>query len=89
MQNDKTKCLICQRYGHLEEHHAMFGTANRRLSEKYGLKVYLCPECHRTGHHAVHRDAEEAERLKAFAQSCFELHYPDLNFLEIFGRNYL
>lgn len=32
-----------------EEHHVMHGTANRKLSEHYGLKVYLCPYHHRNG----------------------------------------
>ncbi len=32
-----------------EEHHIMYGTANRRLAEHYGLKVYLCPYHHRSG----------------------------------------
>lgn len=39
----------------LEEHHIMHGTANRKVSERYGLKVYLCIPHHRTGDNAVHR----------------------------------
>ena len=89
MQNDRLRCLICLREGNLEEHHVMFGTANRKLSEKYGLKVYLCPECHRTGKNSVHSDARQATKLKAYAQSCFQLKYTDLDFAKIFGKNYL
>lgn len=36
-----------------EEHHVMHGTANRRLAEHYGLKVYLCPYHHRSGPQAA------------------------------------
>ena len=32
--------------GLLERHHCMFGP-NRKLSEKYGLIIPLCMECHR------------------------------------------
>ena len=36
-------CYACGREGiDLEVHHIFYGTANRRLSEKYGLKVHLC-----------------------------------------------
>ena len=89
MQNDRSHCLMCLRAMPLEEHHVMGGTANRKLSEQYGLKVYICPYCHRIGKDAVHKSAERANALKAYAQSCFQLRYPDLDFVKIFGRNYL
>lgn len=72
-----------------EEHHVMGGTANRRLSEKYGLKVYLDPDHHRNGSEAVHKNAEVAELLHKEAQKAFERTYPDLDFQIIFGKNYL
>lgn len=48
----KKECIICNSLN-VEEHHVFFGTANRKLSEKYGLKVYLCAEHHR-GTRGVH-----------------------------------
>ena len=48
----KKECIICNSLN-AEEHHVFFGTANRKLSEKYGLKVYLCAEHHR-GTRGVH-----------------------------------
>ena len=39
--NRKDRCYICGRYGSMQEHHMMHGTANRRNAEHYGLKVYL------------------------------------------------
>lgn len=71
------------------EHHAIFGTANRRLSEKYGLKVYLCLDHHENGPEAVHRNKETALLIKINAQTAFESRWPELNFREIFGKNYL
>ncbi len=73
----------------LEEHHVMGGTANRKLSEEYGLKVYLDPDHHRNGPEAVHKNAEVANLLKKEAQKAFERTYSELNFREIFGKNYL
>ena len=72
-----------------QEHHAVFGTANRKLSEKYGLKVYLCLEHHEEGKEAVHKNAETALIVKKAAQRAFEEKWPDLSFEKIFGRNFL
>lgn len=72
-----------------QEHHVMGGTANRKLSEKYGLKVYLCPEHHLYGPKAVHKNAEVAELLHKEAQKAFIRVYRDLDFRATFGKNYL
>lgn len=72
-----------------QEHHVMGGMANRKLSEKYGLKVYLCPDHHLYGPYAAHGNAEVAELLHKEAQKAFILAYPGLDFREIFGKNYL
>lgn len=72
-----------------EEHHIFGGYANRRLSERYGLKVYLCPEHHRTSAEAVHKDKDINMRLKKLGQNAFNAYFPDKDFREIFGKNYL
>lgn len=72
-----------------QEHHVMGGTANHKLSDKYGLTVYLDPEHHLYGPEAVHKNAEVAKILHKEAQKAFERTYPDLDFREIFGKNYL
>ena len=48
IKQDEKECFICRvnydvatLYG-LHEHHIFEGTARRKLSEKYDLKVYLC-----------------------------------------------
>lgn len=97
MQNkDIGQCYLCRLLHNdysikpvREEHHVMGGVANRRLSEQYGLKVYLDPDHHRHGPEAVHKNAEVAERLHKEAQKAFEKTYPDLDFRKIFGKNYL
>lgn len=95
MQQDKCYCYLCgllhgdysEKY--TEEHHVIFGSANRKLSEKYGLKIYLCPEHHRTSIEAVHVNSEIAAVTKEHAQRRFEQHYKDLDWMQIFGRNYI
>ena len=74
----------------LEEHHIFGGNPNRRLSEKYGLKVYLCPEHHRTSTEAVHRpDRNWNQRmLQIIGQKYFEEAHPELDFVKLFGKNY-
>ena len=94
MHSEKGICYMCEKlYGndancHTEEHHVIFGTANRKLAEKYGLKVYLCLGHHRTSSEAVHVNHDMARMLQEDAQEAFENHYPDLSFREIFGRNF-
>ena len=73
----------------LHEHHIFGGTANRRLSEEDGLKVYLCPEHHEHGPEAAHKNADVADILHRIGQQAFEREYPNLEFREIFGKNYL
>ncbi len=73
-----------------QEHHVVFGTSNRRLSEQYGLKVYLCMahHLHDGGPYAVHRNKDIRDMLDREAQKAFESAYPNESFRAIFGRNY-
>lgn len=78
----------------LEEHH-VFGGPNRKWSEKYGLKVYLCKK-HHTGditgsREAVHNNPSTyyADILKYKAQEEFEKKYGHELFVKTFGKNYL
>lgn len=89
IQTDKQECYLCGGRAS-EEHHVMKGTSNRKWSEKYGLKVYLCPICHRIGKHAVHNNRETDLRLIQTAQKIFELQVGTReDFRRIFGKSYL
>lgn len=46
-----------------EEHHIMFGSGQRELSEADGLKVDLCLNHHKEGPEAVHNNREMRELL--------------------------
>lgn len=87
MQEDKSVCYLCDG-GATEEHH-VFGASNRKWSEKYGLKVYLCHWCHNEPPNGVHFNKDNRLRLQRTAQKIFDLTYPELSFRQIFGRNYL
>lgn len=93
-KQDKT-CYLCMMLHsdfslkQTQEHHVIFGNANRRISEQYGLKVYLCLEHHEEGREAVHKNAANALLVKKEAQKAFEKRWPELSFREIFGKNFL
>ena len=87
IQSDTDYCYICGRYG-TEIHHVFFGTANRKLSDKYGMTVGLCYNHHR-GKNGVHQNRELDLMLKREAQKLFISKYPKSDFMAIFGKNYL
>lgn len=90
MPTHKGRCYICGNRGFTHEHHIFFGTANRKKSEKYGMKVHLCPACHETGKNAVHKNREAAERLMRDGQAVFEAKIGDRKlFRQEFGKSYL
>lgn len=85
----KGRCYLCGRHCQTEEHH-IFGGSNRTLSEQYGLKVYLCLDCHQFGKHAVHKDSTVMEELHRQGQEAFEDQVGSrTEFMAIFGRNWL
>lgn len=93
IQADREHCFICGRNAHaeyfgLDEHHVFFG-ANRKLSEKYGLKVYICHDrCHLNG---VHKNAKLNRAVQAMVQKIAMRYYGWTveQFREIFGKNYI
>lgn len=86
----KTKrCFVCDTYGYTEEHHIFFGTANRKKSEKYGLKVRLCYMHHRDSVSGVHFNKATDNMLKRVGQRAFEQTHTRKEFMQEFGRNYL
>jgi hypothetical protein len=85
---EEKKCFICGQTYWLESHHCLHGTANRKLAEKYGLKVWLCQEHHR-GNSGVHKNHMLDLTLKSVAQKKFEETHSRKEFIKIFGKSYL
>lgn len=88
IQTDTSKCYLCGCTRWLEEHH-IFGGYNRRKSELYGLKLKLCHWCHNEPPNGAHHNKETMQYLHEVGQRAFEATYPDKDFIEEFGRNYL
>lgn len=88
--HDGRRCYLCgSDYEALDWHH-IFGGANRKWSEKYGLKVRLCHNrCHIFGERSVHKCKETSDKLKVIGQKKFEETHTRQEFMEIFGKNYI
>ena len=82
--DDTDHCYICDS-PYVECHHAIYGCGKRDLSTAYMLLVPLCHAHHMELHNS---NPQMAKFFKAKAQECFEKHYPDKDFLKIFGKNY-
>lgn len=88
-------CYLCAllnndySYKQTEEHHVVFGSGQRELSEEYGLKVYLCREHHREGKMAPHNNKEIEEMLCRLAQQAFMAEYLEIKWEDVFKKNYL
>lgn len=88
------KCFLCERsettYNRLEVHH-IFGGANRKLSDKYGLTVTLCHACHNEPPNGAHYNAKVMLNLHRYGQqkAMKEQNWTEDDFREVFGKNYL
>lgn len=89
LQREK-ECLFCGAVYGLESHH-VFGGPLRKLSEHYGLKVWLCWKHHTGQPEGVHFCREAREELQEAAQKVAMKHYcwTKEDFIKIFGRNYI
>ena len=94
-KQDKT-CYLCMRLNgdydtrtDLQEHHAIPGTSGRKLSEHWGLKVYLCLQHHTAGPAAVHNNIKNQRLIQQQAQRIFETKYSHEKWMTVFGRNFL
>lgn len=82
-------CYVCGRMG-VHKHHVFYGTANRKLSEKYGCWVFLCPIHHNMSNEGVHFNRELDLQIKRKCQERWEAEYGNRDkFREIFGKSYL
>lgn len=99
IRQEERTCFLCrifeepEYHNYLECHHIFHGTANRKQSEKFGLKVNLCKR-HHTGDingntEAVHFNKNYDEALKRIGQTYFEIEHKREEFIQIFGRSWL
>lgn len=84
---DEKECYLTGRTFNLHKHHVFNGNPQRKLSEQYGLWVWLNAEVHEK----VHADIEIRKWLKETAQLDAMRYYgwTEDEFREKFGRSYL
>lgn len=89
LQNKKESYISGSTYN-LEEHHIFFGTANRKISEKQGFKVWLTLEEHR-GTYGVHgKNGKKLDlKLKQDAQRKYEETHTREEFIKLIGKSYI
>lgn len=89
LTNDLTKCIECGANGVINKHEIFFGR-NRQNSIKYGLVIPLCQKEHHNQYECkgIHFDKELCNKWQKIGQEKFEEVYPQLNFIDIFRRNY-
>lgn len=85
---DIKKCYVCDTTLNLHQHH-IFEGRNRKNSDKYGCWVWLCARHHNMSDAGVHFNKRLDNELKQQCQLYFQKKYPELDFLNIFKRNYL
>jgi len=90
MQSEK-RCYICGLYAPIEDHHIYFGNSNRKISEQYGFKVYLCTNHHR-GTSGVHGKLGHVLNLR-LKQECERKYinqgHTKEEFIRLIGKNYI
>lgn len=87
--SNERQCFVCHTTQNLHKHHIIHGYAFRKVSEHYGLWVYLCGKHHNLSNEGVHFNKDLDTKLKKLAQEKFQEKYPDKSFIKEFGRNYL
>ena len=88
IMQESRECYFCGRMTDLERHHVFSGVANRPISEKYGLTVYLCHDCH-TGQDGAQYNKEKNLKLKQEAQRAFERNNSRVLWMKLIRKNYL
>ena len=71
--------------------HHVFGGSCKKLSEKYGLKIWLRADWHNMSNYGIHFDSELNNNIREKAQKKAMEHYnwSIEDFIRIFGRNYI
>ena len=82
------KCYLCGKWGKVDEHH-VFGGPCRKTSDRYGLVVHLCRDCHSLIH-----DSERGNDMRVYLHQRGQMIYEErignrTAFIQEFIRSYL
>lgn len=89
IQNEKV-CYLTGSYNGLHEHH-VFGGPCRKISERYGLKIWLRADWHVNTDYCIHNDRILRERVQKEIQEIAMQHYGWSleEWIQIFGRSFI
>lgn len=86
---DEKECYECGARVNLHEHHVYY-SANRKISEKNGFKVWLCGQHHNQSNDGVHCGNHSLDlKLKQDCQRAYERTHSREEFIKLIGRSYL
>lgn len=88
--DDLEHCIICGK-SPVNKHEIFGGSANRKKSMEYGLVIPLCTCEHhdQINCRGIHFDKKLRDEWHIKGQTKFNEVYPNLNFKDIFGKNYI
>ena len=86
IMQQNNECYLCGSGYMLECHHIFGGIANRKISERVGLTVLLCHNCHER---LTRIDYSANTYLKELGQKEYEKTHTREEFIKLFGKNYL
>lgn len=67
-------CIICGKPT-TTQHHFIEGTANRKVSERFGIKAPVCDECHNMTKDSVHLNPKMQAMGHIIGQLAYEKRY--------------
>ena len=85
MTEDWEHCFVCGR--ERQQVHHVIGGAYRKKSEKFGLIIPICNECHREVHDSPNQELNK--KLKANAQADFQMDHTYAEWMKYFDKNYM
>ena len=80
------RCYVCGYGGDLARHE-VFPGPYRQKSKRYGLWIYLCPDCHRIAHSIKEDTVQLKRRAQISAMNWYG--WDEKDFIREFGKNYL
>ena len=99
ISNINNTCHYCGRYVQSPHKHHIFGGPNRKISDRYGLWVWLCPHHHRLIHDSSKVSKEMMQYYHELGQRAFEEWYMEKfgesqekarkEFMRLFMKNWL
>ena len=88
LKTERYRCYICGKWTPTEKHH-IFGSANRKHSERLGLYVYLCHDCHTGAENCAQYNSDTNKYLKQEAQVAYEKTHSHEQWMLLIRKNYI